>query len=118
MALGETDPTEINILAGQRVVAIAWADGHRSELPLDLLRKECPCAECNDLRQKSGGGGLTLTVLQQPVVRAGEAAIEGVSMVGRYAINIQWKDGHNTGIYTFQFLRALCPCGACAGARG
>jgi len=33
-----------------------------------------------------------------------------IDLIGRYAINIQWSDGHNTGIYTFELLRKLCPC--------
>ena len=36
-----------------------------------------------------------------------------IDLVGRYAISIQWSDGHNTGIYAFDRLRKLCPCGKC-----
>ncbi len=36
-----------------------------------------------------------------------------MSVVGRYAVNIQWSDGHDTGIYSYQTLRELCPCAEC-----
>jgi DUF971 family protein len=39
-----------------------------------------------------------------------------VSQVGNYALNLVWKDGHQTGIYTFEFLRSLCACSECQRA--
>lgn len=38
-----------------------------------------------------------------------------IEPVGRYALRFQWSDGHATGIYTFEYLRELCPCPSCAG---
>jgi len=45
-----------------------------------------------------------------------DSELAEISAVGNYAIQFQWKDGHNTGIYTFDYLRALCPCSACKDA--
>ena len=44
-------------------------------------------------------------------------AVEPVilSLVGNYALNIEWSDGHRTGIYPWDMLRALCPCPQCTG---
>jgi len=37
-------------------------------------------------------------------------------LVGRYALQIYWSDGHSSGIYTFDYLRGLCPCTECEAA--
>ena len=96
-------PTEIRRL-GVRAVRVAWGDGHESEYLNTYLREHCPCAEC---RQRPR----TLPVLNEE--REALYAVR-IGVVGRYALSIEWSDGHDAGIYTYQTLRALCPCGACA----
>ena len=113
-----TDPVDISVSAGRREVRIVWRGGHESVYPFDLLRKECPCALCNDQRGKpSAAAGLNLTVLSGPVLKAGEVQVKEVSPVGRYAINFVWSDGHDSGIYAFDFLRSMCPCPSCQAER-
>jgi DUF971 family protein len=51
----------------------------------------------------------TLTVAEQQLV--------DLQLVGRYALQPRWADGHETGIYAFEDLRAICPCTQCAGSR-
>ncbi len=95
-------------------VEIAWSDGHVSHYPFDYLRDLCPCALCNDEREKNArlkaSGGTTTAVLPmfKPKVKA-----KGASAVGNYAIQIQFTDGHSTGIYSYEHLREICPCEAC-----
>lgn len=102
----------------RRELRIRWQDGHESAYPFDLLRKECPCALCNDLRSKtSASAGPTLTVLSGPVTKTGEVQVNEVSPVGRYALGFAWSDGHDSGIYAFDYLRALCPCQGCRDGR-
>lgn len=110
------DPAEIQLDREGRELVILWQDGHRSAYPFDFLRKECPCALCSELRRKREQG--ELAVITGPVVRPGEASIEAYTPVGRYALNFAWNDGHNTGIYSFDLLRAICPCEACRSAIG
>jgi DUF971 family protein len=107
-------PLEIAVRRDQRVVAIRWQDGHQSLMPFDLLRRECPCAACNDLRAKRiDTDHLRLTVLSAPVTKPGEVQLTAVRPVGRYALSFAWSDGHDLGIYAFTYLRALCPCPEC-----
>ena len=107
-------PQEITVNRERRQVSIQWQDGHQSVYGFDLLRKECPCAVCNDQRrQHSAGGGLDLLVMSGPILRPGEVRATDVKPVGRYALNFVWSDGHDSGIYTYTLLRDLCRCPAC-----
>jgi DUF971 family protein len=112
-----TDPADISVSRARREVSIRWQDGHESVYPFDLLRKECPCALCNDLRTKTAAAGPSLTVLSGPVLKTGEVQVTNASPMGRYAINFVWSDGHDSGIYSFDYLRALCPCPSCCEGR-
>src|SRR5512137_264227 len=113
-----SDPTDISVSTARREIRLLWKDGHESRYPFDLLRRECPCALCNDQRSKaSAPGGLNLTVLSGPVLKPGEVQVKEASLVGRYAINFVWSDGHDSGIYAFDFLRAMCPCPSCQKGR-
>lgn len=109
-----THPKEITISRDKREMHVRWQDGHESVYGFDLLRKECPCALCNDQRgRQAASAGLSLTVLSGPIVRAGDIQVTEVKPVGRYAINFVWSDGHDSGIYSYAFLRGACPCPAC-----
>jgi DUF971 family protein len=109
-----TDPADISVSTARRQMRILWQDGHESVYPFDLLRRECPCALCNDQRNKtSASAGPSLTVLSGPVLKAGEVQVNEASPVGRYAINFVWSDRHDSGIYAFDYLRSLCPCPLC-----
>jgi DUF971 family protein len=90
-------PVEIRRLAEQRLVRIEWSDGHVSEYPFAYLRGWCPCAGCQ------GHAG------ERRFVHA-DSDLQTISVVGRYALNPVWGDGHETGIYSYQYLRELCPC--------
>jgi ATP-binding protein involved in chromosome partitioning len=84
-----------------RTLAIDWADGARSLLDVRALRLACACAECVD----EWSGEVRLAPARVPM----DVAPVGIHPVGRYAIQIEWSDGHNTGIYTFERLRDMAP---------
>jgi DUF971 family protein len=88
---------------------IRWADGRESVFPLDYLRKQCPCATCRTEREqtKAAATGRSLTILPKGVERATE--VKDASLVGNYALQIVWGDGHSTGIYDFRYLRSIEP---------
>ncbi len=111
---GHSTPQEITVSRERRQVFVQWQDGHQSLYGFDLLRKECPCALCNDQRRQGPAvGGLNLLVMIGPILRPGEVQVTDVKPVGRYALNFVWSDGHDSGIYPYSLLRELCPCGAC-----
>ena len=94
-------PIEIG-RANQHDVKITWQDGHVSVYPARELRMSCPCAGCVD--ETTGAARIIETSVPQDVHPM------KIELVGRYAISIQWSDGHNTGIYAFDRLRKMCPC--------
>ena len=111
------DPEHIAI-SKSKGIKIDWRDGHRSEYTLGYLRDECPCASC------TGAHG---TVPQKTHHSAPDASpfkmfaptlrMSAVEAVGHYAVRIEWNDGHNTGIYSFDHLRRICPCPECAATQ-
>ncbi len=93
---------------------IDWQDGHQSRYLLAELRDHCPCASC------SGEQVLFRSVEGAPQDRSapGRNELTGIRQVGSYAIQLEWKDGHSTGIYAWDYLRGLCPCDECSAAHG
>jgi DUF971 family protein len=85
-------------------VRIVWADGHVSEYLNSQLRAHCPCAGC----RAAAPPGL-------PIIADSAATLYPVQigLVGRYAVSVEWSDGHDSGIYSYQTLRELCPCPLC-----
>ncbi len=82
--------------------AIVWSDGAESYIPLDTLRRNCPCATC-------GGEPDVMGNIERPKVTYGPHSFEmrGYRTVGGYALQPTWNDGHESGLYTFRQLRAL-----------
>jgi DUF971 family protein len=85
-------------------LAIEWSDGVHTFVAWRTLRKQCPCASCNEARPQPAD---PFKVLSETEVAAG--APEPVRMVprGHYAYQIVWNDGHDTGIFTLEQLRQL-----------
>lgn len=86
---------------GPRHLAIDWADGAQSLYEVRELRLACGCAQCVD--EWTGEGRLDPTGVPEDVHPV------SIETVGRYAIQIEWSDGHSTGIYPFDRLRELAP---------
>ncbi len=83
-------------------LGVVWEDGHESYYPGHDLRCACACASCVD--EMSGR-----KVLQDEKVPRDVQILE-LHPVGNYGISVRWSDGHDTGIYTHERLRQLCPC--------
>jgi DUF971 family protein len=95
----------------RQTLDVRWRDGHESVYPLKYLRGECPCASCRTEREEARNNPLRV------ISGRTSAVIKDVEPVGRYGMRITWEDGHSTGIYTFEYLREICPCDACKAAR-
>jgi ATP-binding protein involved in chromosome partitioning len=93
------------LVEGDGVLRVEWADGHRSEYRFDYLRNNCPCAVCVD---EWTGKRKSLPMMLPPDFRP-----LSINPVGNYAVQIPWSDGHSTGIYSFRRLRDLCTCEIC-----
>ena len=83
-------------------LGILWKDGHESVYPVRMLRLACRCAGCVD--EASGEQLLRDDAVPRDVKPV------NLEPPGRYAYTIHWNDGHSTGIYTYNYLRDLCPC--------
>jgi DUF971 family protein len=95
----------------QGTLRILWDDGHESRYAYAELRRACPCATCREQRaQRQQNPFQVLTTVTTHAVEPTH-----LSTVGNYALNIEWSDGHRTGIYPWDMLRALCPCPQCTG---
>jgi len=89
-------------------IRILWKDGHESIYSGQKLRLACQCAVCVD--ETTGKQKLNPEKIQPNIFPV------STQPVGQYAIRFHWSDGHSTGIYAFDYLRALCPCEKCSSA--
>ena len=93
---------------GSDTIEIEWSDGATGRYTAKLLRDACPCATCREKRDAPR----PTSMLQ--VLRPEELApltVTGMKPVGQYAYSIGFTDGHDTGIYTLEYLRELAaPC--------
>jgi len=118
MASADPKSVKVNLTTGTGV-DIVWSDGHSSHYSFPFLRDACPCALCNEERGKSGrkpGEAPKPAPGSLPMFKekAKPLSAEGV---GKYAIKFQWNDGHDLGIYSWSFLREVCPCEECNAVR-
>jgi DUF971 family protein len=108
-----TDPEHIAI-SKSKGIKIDWKDGHHSDYGLTYLRDKCPCATCTGAhgtppRQPEANNPFQM---YKPALK-----MLGVEPVGNYAIRINWSDGHNSGIYSYEHFRHICQCPECKSAR-
>ena len=94
-------PLDVQLIGNE--LAIKWPDGREHFIPLEKLRRHCPCAGCQGetdiLGHRYKGPEQTLTPAAFQLVR--------LVGVGGYAIQPVWADGHATGIYSFDYLQRI-----------
>jgi DUF971 family protein len=97
-------PTSVQKIGTE--LAIAWSDGIETYLPLEPLRRHCPCATC-------GGEPDVMGNIERPKVTYNDGSFDlsGWQTIGGYAIQPKWGDGHSTGIYSYKYLRRLAEVG-------
>jgi DUF971 family protein len=77
-----------------------WTDGFSATIKIEKLRSECPCADC---REKDNDTGKFV----MPTIKMGKNDLKSLQPVGNYAVNPTWGDGHDTGIYPWEFFRVI-----------
>ena len=97
-------PASIQLIGNE--LAIRWNDDTESYFRLEILRRACPCAAC-------GGEPDVLGNVIRPDVSYTDKSFElkGWQLVGGYAVQLQWGDGHNSGLYSFPYLKRLTAAG-------
>jgi len=95
-------PRDLKVKIAEQKLLIEWKDGLQSEFSLAELRRRCPCATCKTEREQQDDNPLRVLKSDPAGVR-----VTNAELVGNYAIQFFWSDGHSTGIFDFRFLRAL-----------
>lgn len=88
----KSDPTQVRV---------EWDDGHATSFSAAELRRLCPCAQCVN--------EMTGVRMLDPATIPDELTQDDVTLVGNYALAVRFADGHQTGIFTFRFLRENDP---------
>jgi DUF971 family protein len=103
-------PLPIEIVGlGQDSVRVVWDEDHEGTYPAHDLRLRCRCAHCVH--------ELTGAPLLDPKSVPADVRVITMALVGNYGVQIQFSDGHATGIYRFEDLYVRCPCAACSRRR-
>ena len=100
-------PIDIKAKTAQRSLIVTWTPDHLSDYGFKYLRCHCACASCVD--EHTGRRILDPETVPEQIL------IEDLSLVGHYAIQFRFSDGHDTGIYSWNHLLNICPCPRCGG---
>ena len=103
-----TTPVKLDLKRDEKL-EIDWADGSHSVFSIGLLRSQCPCAQCKTVRQEKAVKKPLLQIL--PGNHTAALSALSASLIGNYALQIDWSDSHGSGIYSFQYLREIAPPG-------
>lgn len=97
-------PAPVDLQVIGRELAIRWNDGAESFFPLEALRRACPCATCAG--EPDVLGRVAQPAAPDETTPAG-GRLRSWEMIGGYAWQPTWEDGHATGLYSFGYLRQL-----------
>lgn len=106
-----TTPLRIDADRAAGTLRLEWADGHRTAYDALTLRWLCPCAYCR------GEAGMPGWLDTNPTLTAEQTRLVDLALVGNYALQPTWGDGHHTGYHSFELLRDQCRCEGCAAER-
>lgn len=100
-------PTNITLEQSAGYLVIEWSNGRTCRYPVGPLRLACPCVECRGGHENMGRH--TDPKNLSDLVPTRPHTIERLELVGQYALQFFWDDGHHAGIYTWDYLYRLCP---------
>jgi DUF971 family protein len=97
-------PVRVHADRADATLELEWPGGHLTRYDFVTLRWLCPCAFCR------GEAGVPGWLDSNPTLSPAETQLTDIALVGNYALQPTWADGHHTGFYTFARLREDCPC--------
>lgn len=105
----DVDSGEFGVMRAEQVdvigaeLAVRWSDGGESYIPLERLRRACPCAGC------AGEVDVLGHLHRGPRQELGPSAfrVRRLAPVGGYAIQPHWEDGHGSGLFSWDYLRRI-----------
>jgi DUF971 family protein len=100
-------PASITLNKKEGYLEIIWDDDSVCRYPLSNLREACPCAECRGGHEYMGRQHDPEDILH--VTPSRSYTMTDLNFVGNYALQPLWDDGHDSGIYTWEYLKHLCP---------
>lgn len=99
-------------LKKDRGLTVEWDDGTTSYFSIAYLRKMSPSADARQLREEQKSNPLAILPASAARATSQNLVAEGAEMVGNYALRIRFSDGHDTGIYSWAYLREIDPANA------
>jgi len=110
----EPSPKAID-LKKDRGLTVQWADGSTSYFSIAYLRRYSPSADARQIREEMARNPLTILPASSD---SGPLVARHAELVGNYAIRIEFSDGHNTGLYSWDYLREIDPARRSEAAEG
>jgi len=110
----QTTPTRLSLKKDSQL-EVDWADGHKCVYAISYLRSMCPCAHCRMVREGSDPHEISPGLKKKPLLTilpgnySGAITVLDAKMVGKYALQLTFSDQHDTGIFSFEYLREICP---------
>ncbi|MCB0834410.1 MAG: DUF971 domain-containing protein [Bacteroidetes bacterium] len=100
---------DVTVNRPESIMTVTWSDRHQSSYSFALLRSICPCAYCDT--GKHGGPARDEAAIRPADFK--DIQVQRVEEVGHYALRFVWSDGHDSGIYSYEYLRTRCGCDQC-----
>lgn len=88
-------------------IRIRWSDDENMRYTASALRANCPCAVCREKETAAEEEGDSLVLPVLSIAEAQPLSITAMQPIGNYAYNIAFSDGHDSGIFTIEYLREL-----------
>lgn len=95
-------PKDLKVQLKDQRLRVEWSDGQISQYTFNDLRRHCPCATCRSEKEEANANPLKILKFDPSTIKVTDARL-----VGNYAIQFFWSDGHNTGIFDYRYLRKL-----------
>lgn len=92
-------PANIRAHQGEQILEVVWSEDRVDRIAYRQLRAECPCASCKD--------EWTGARILDPSTICADLKLEGMEMIGNYAVRLGWNDGHSSGLYTWETLSRI-----------